>query len=218
MNSIAQQKQYGHIILLNGSSASGKTSVQKAIQAQSDTFYITVGIDNFFDALIPAPDLTDFEKTKTLVQTTKTGELIRSITLQKDDAGNVMVPLVFGPAGNRIINGMHQAIAAYAQCGNNIIVDYILYDPHWITYLKDALCNCVVYTVGFKLPLDVVEEREKARATSPVGHARSHYNNVHAGFNYDIEISDPSLSAEQIAEQVVHFVQSKKKLPGFSIL
>jgi chloramphenicol 3-O phosphotransferase len=203
-----QKISKGHIILLNGCSASGKSSVQKALQAQSDRMYITVGIDTFFDALLPTPDLSDFAQTKTtLIQKTKGGELIRSVTLEYDKDGNPMVPLTVGPAGLRVIEGMHYATAAYAHCGNNVIIDYILYDPQWKKYLKKAFDGYTVYCVGFKLPLEVVEQREKLRSTSPVGHARSHYAHVHDGMVYDIEITDPTLTADAIAQQIVEFVE-----------
>lgn len=214
MDTVKKEKS-GHIILLNGSSASGKSSVQKALQAQSKNMYITVGIDTFFDALLPKPDLTNFAETKTLVQYTNSGELIRSVILEHDTNGNVMVPLTVGPAGLRVIEGMHYAIAAYANCGNNVIVDYILYDPQWINYLKQALSGYTVYCVGFKLPLEVVEQREKERSTSPVGHARSHYAHVHDNMVYDIEITDPLLSANEIATHILEFVEHNSQSVAF---
>lgn len=205
----------GHIIILNGSSASGKSSVQKALQAQSNHMYITVGIDSFFDALLPTSDLTDFEKTKTLIQYTKSGELIRSVTLQHDKDGNPLVPLTIGSAGLRVIEGMHYAIAAYAKAGNNVIVDYILYDSQWIKYLKNALQGYTVYCVGFKFPLAVVEQREKDRKTSPIGHARSHYHHVHDHMKYDIEITDNTLSPEVIAKQIIDFIDTNPNPSAF---
>lgn len=205
----------GHIIILNGASASGKTTVQKLLQAHSANMYITIGIDNFFDALLPAPDLTEFEKTKTLQQFTHDGILIRSVTQERDEDGNVLVPLKIGPAGQKVIYGMHKAIAAYASCGNNIIVDYILYDVRWVEYLKFYLKDYTVYMIGFKLPLEAIEEREKARKTSPVGHARSHYFSVHNGMQYDLEFSDPAISAEKIAHAIIEFVKDEKKPAAF---
>ena len=209
------------IIILNGPSASGKTSVQKALQARSKKMFITVGIDTFFDALLPTPDLTDFQKTKKLEQFTPDGTLIRSVVHEKDKDGNVIVPLTIGPAGKKVIYGMHKAIAAYAEAGNNVIVDYILYDKSWIGYLKKTLGNYwtffppQVYMIGFKLPLDEIEKREKARKTSPVGHARSHYFTVHEGMKYDLEFTDPHLTAEQIADQILFFIEKVKNPQAF---
>lgn len=198
------------LILLNGPSASGKSSIQKEIQKQSSEFYLKAGIDSFFDALLPEPDLSQFEKTHELKQYTPDGTFIRGISLQKDSEGNTLVPLEIGPAGDAVIYGMHKAFAAYVAEGNNLVVDYILYKPEWLPDLQNALKETKVYYIGIKAPLSVLEEREKKRGTSPVGHARSHYDTVHHGFNYDLELDVTHLSPAESAKKILEFVNSKK--------
>lgn len=196
----------GIIVIFNGSSSAGKTTVQKKLQAISKNFFLRIGIDSFFDALIAEPDVTQFQKEGVLEQYTPHGELIRSVIMKRDADGNQIVPLTIGSAGIRIIHGMHNALAAYADAGNNIIVDYILYDPEWIFDLKKVLDNYTVYLIGFQGPLSVIEEREKKRATSPVGHARSHYHTVHQGMKYDLIIDieqNPDLIADRINQYIV---------------
>lgn len=151
----------GIIILLNGPSASGKSSIQNQMQKQMDQLYLKVGIDNFFDALIETPDLSSFDSTKEFSQYTKKGVLIRRVKLVKDAEGNQMVPLEVGPAGDKIIFGMHSAMAAYANEGNHLVVDYILYKQEWLPNLVQALKNIKVYLIGLKAPLEVLEDREK---------------------------------------------------------
>lgn len=199
----------GIIIIFNGPSSAGKTTVQKKLQSISKEFFLRIGIDSFFDALIAEPDLTQFQKEGILKQYTPNGELIRSVIMTRDIDGNQIVPLKIGSAGIRIIHGMHNALAAYADAGNNIIVDYILYDPEWILDLKQVLNNYTVYLVGFKGPLSVIEEREKKRATSPVGHARSHYNTVHQGMKYDL-IVDIEQSPDVIADTINQYIIQNK--------
>ncbi len=199
----------GIIVIFNGPSSAGKTTAQKKLQSISKEFFLRIGIDSFFDALIVEPDLTQFQKEGILKQYTPNGELIRSIIMTRDTDDNQIVPLTVGSAGIRIIHGMHNALAAYADAGNNIIVDYILYDPKWILDLKKVLNNYTVYLVGFKGPLSVIEEREKKRATSPVGHARSHYNTVHQGMKYDL-IVDIEQSPDVIADTINQYIIQNK--------
>ena len=116
----------GTVIILNGPSAAGKSSIQNEIQKKSDQLYLKVGIDTFFDALIPTPDLSSFEKTKEFSQYTNDGILIRAVRLETGKEGHQIVPLIVGPAGDQIIFGMHAAIEAYSSRGNNLVVDYIL--------------------------------------------------------------------------------------------
>lgn len=196
------------IIILNGPSSSGKSSIQKALQKQADQDYLRIGIDTFFDALIEEPDLSTFEEDKEFHQYTPQGEYIRGIKLEEDEEGSPMVSLFIGPAGDRIIFGMHRAIAAYADAGNNLIVDYILYKPTWAADLKEVLVNHNVYTIKVNAPLDVIEQREIERNTSPRGHARSHYHTVHDGMQYDLEIDTSVETPESAAKKILQLVKT----------
>ncbi len=198
----------GTIILLNGPSAAGKSSIQNELQKQFQHLYLKAGIDTFFDALIAEPDLSNFEQTKSFAQYTPDGVLIRKATLSKDAEGFPIVPLEIGPAGDKIISGMHSAIAAYGERGNNMVVDYILYKPEWLPDLVQALKNNRVYLIGVKAPLEVLEEREKKRGTSPVGHARSHYHTVHQGMLYDLEMDVSHMTPEQSARKIIEFIET----------
>lgn len=197
----------GTVIILNGPSAAGKSSIQNEIQKQAPSLFIKVGIDSFFDALIPTPDLTTLEKTKEFKQYTNDGLFVRGIQLKNDQEGHQIVPLEVGPAGDKIISGMHYAIAAFASRGNNEVVDYILYKPEWLPDLIQALQNTKVYLIGINAPLSVLEEREKNRGTSPVGHARSHYNHVHEGMVYDLELDVAAFSPQESAQKILEFVK-----------
>lgn len=200
----------GTVIILNGPSAAGKTSIQKEIQKQADTLFLRMGIDNLFDAPLPDPDLSNFEKTKQIKQFTNDGTFIRGIELKTDAEGHQIVPLEIGPAGDKVIYGMHAAIADYAKKGNNVVVDYILYKPEWLPDLISSLKGAKVYFIGIKAPLEVLEEREKKRGTSPVGHARSHYDHVHQGMVYDLELDVSELTPDQSAKKILEFVNWKK--------
>jgi len=113
---------------------------------------------------------------------------------------------------------MHAAVGAYAHAGNNIIVDYILYDQQWIQDLVHALKDIRVYNIGINPALSVLEEREKARATSPVGHARSHYNTVHQGMVYDLELDTSTMTVEQAALKIKNFIDQNPEPRAFKAL
>lgn len=197
----------GTVLLLIGPSASGKSSIQKRFQEVSQDFYIKIGIDTFFDALLPEPDLNEFSKTKELWQKSKNGELIRGIFQTVDENGNPVIPLIIGPLGMKVIHGMHHAIEAYATQGNNIIVDYILYDASWLEILVDALRNTRVFLIGIKTPLEVLEERERARGTSPSGHARSHYHLIHEEMPFDLTLDTSILTPDECVSKIEHFLK-----------
>lgn len=199
------------IIILNGPSSVGKSSIQKALQKKSALHFLRIGIDTFFDALIEQPDLSNFEQDKKFDQYTQEGEYIRGIEQLNDEDGHLIVPLKIGSAGDRIIYGMHRAIAGYAQAGNNLIVDYILYKNGWMQDLCNSLHDCKVYLIGVHAPLEIIEERELNRNTSPRGHARSHYYTVHNQMIYDIEINTAQFSVEECADKVLEFIKQNQK-------
>ncbi|MCH9621282.1 MAG: putative O-phosphotransferase [Chlamydiia bacterium] len=198
----------GIIIILNGPSSVGKSSLQKALQGKSKEFFVRIGIDTFFDALLPEPDLTEFERDKKLDQETGIGEYIRGIRFE-DVRGKVSVPLIIGPAGDRVMRGMHRAIGEYAKVGCNVIVDYILYKPEYMDDLKSSLAGRRAFFIGVHAPLEVIEQREQRRGTSPVGHARSHYETCHKNVAYDLELNAETSTPDQLADQVLDFMKQK---------
>jgi chloramphenicol 3-O phosphotransferase len=126
-----------------------------------------------------------------------------------EDAQGKLFTLHIGAQGQKIIKGMHRAIAAYAKAGNNVIVDYIMYDPSWLNDLQSVLSDVSVISVGVTASLPVVQQREKMRATSPEGHARSIYNTVHQGWKYDLEINSDEMTPEQIADKIDEYMRKK---------
>jgi len=98
----------GYIIILNGTSSSGKTSIVNALQNILEEPYLEAGIDKFIWML---PD-------RYLDQPLWDEVLGRAVK-----AGSV---------GNTMMSGMHQAIAALSRAGNNVIADHVLVEPQWL--------------------------------------------------------------------------------------
>lgn len=234
-------KNKGKIVILNGPSASGKTTIQKAFQKMMPDFYIRLGIDGLFDAVLPEatdpevmvkkdPKLVDpihyFREgidqkdwariTDIYDQSDAHGNLIRAGIETTDADGHPLLILQVGPLGNRVIHGMHRAIAAYADAGNNVIVDYILYDQAWLDDLVHVLKGYTVYFVGVRIPLETLEIREKLRATSPVGHARSHYDVVHLPGIYDCEVDTGTMTPQEAAAQIKSCIQTMTHPTAFA--
>jgi chloramphenicol 3-O phosphotransferase len=189
-------KPSGKVIILNGPSCAGKSSIQQAFQTlMMPNLWIKLGIDNLFDK--PMPDITpenmSFWQSK---------NPIRWIETTQDAQNNPIITLYTGEQGERVIYGMHSAIAAYVQNGNNVIVDYIGYKQEWLKDLYHKLKDCDSYWVKVTIPLAVLEAREMARGTSPRGHARSHYDHVYGDIVYDFEVDTSTESDEQIARRI----------------
>ncbi|MGE0010164.1 MAG: chloramphenicol phosphotransferase CPT family protein [Candidatus Babeliales bacterium] len=205
------------IILLNGASASGKSSIQKELQKLFSTPYLGMGLDSFFVGVLPLRFVTGPQLPHDISH-----ELVMKGEVGKDDQGNRLFTLLVGPEGDKVMHGMHYAIAAYAQQGSNCIVDYIAYKRSWISNLYAAWHSAAtVYLIGVDCPIEILEEREKARGRSFVeGHARSHYITVHDHFdnNYDLRVDTSKLTAEQCAHKIYNFITHERAPKAFAEL
>ncbi|MGZ6254964.1 MAG: phosphotransferase-like protein [Candidatus Chromulinivorax sp.] len=81
----------GKVIILNGPSAAGKSSLQKSIQKLADEPYLNIGIDNFFNDLFPDEHGKLGQKTQK-----DFGQDLRWVTIE-----NNLVYLHVGSAGQK---------------------------------------------------------------------------------------------------------------------
>ncbi|QQR49810.1 hypothetical protein IPF37_03140 [bacterium] len=192
----------GTIIVLNGPSGSGKSSIQKEFQKlMMPNLWIKVGIDNLFDNVMP-------EITPENMSFWQSSNPIRWVETSQDDQGNKVITLLVGTQGEKVAYAMNSAIAAYAQNGCNVMVDYIAYDQRWLKDLEKKCSRFKTYYVAVQIPLEVLEQREQARATSPKGHARSHYFTVYGDRKYDVVVDSGSNSAADIARELKSLIDS----------
>lgn len=202
----------GAVIILNGPSGSGKSSIQREFQAlMMPKLWIKLGIDNLFDK--PMPDITP--ATMAFWQSAND---IRWVTTTHTADEKPIITLFTGQQGEQVAYGMNSAIAAYAQAGCNCIVDYIAYKQEWLDDLEQELDGIKTYWVKVTLPLEVLEQRERARGTSPVGHARSHYDTVYGDRAYDLVLDTSELSPAECAHKIKEFIalEETKKLERLS--
>ncbi len=190
-----QSESFGTVIILNGPSAVGKSSIIKAFQDKQDTLWLGMGIDNLFVGIMSMKYMLD--------------PLYKVMQgFPTEDAGGKLFTLHIGSEGQKIIRGMHRAIAAYARTGNNVIVDYITYDPTWIADLHSSLKGINTVYVGVTASLETVQQREKSRGTSPEGHGRSLYENVHKGWKYNLKIDTDTLTPDKAADVIIQYVNN----------
>lgn len=198
-NYFKDSKTYGTVIILNGPSASGKSSIQKEFQyIMMPNLWIKLGIDNLFDKPMPDINLDN-------LQFWQTKNKIRWIERTQDKNQNSIITLFTGPDGEKVAYGMNSTIAEYAKAGCNVIVDYIAYKKEWVDDLRNKLKNIKSYWVKVNIPLSILEEREITRSASPKGHARSHYDFVYWDLKYELEVNPGKKNVTEIAKQIKNF-------------
>ena len=179
------------ILLLNGTSSAGKTSLAKALQRRWPQPLLAVGIDTVVYAL-PGRWLNPpgwYE----VFRYTGSGDALQ---------------ITAGPLGDRLVAGLHRSVAALAGEGFDVVVDHVLLDAGWVADAASALAAYPLLSVGVRCPLAEVVRREAARGDRTLGQARAQFESVHAYAGYDVEVdtslADPDGCADLVVAAAAH--------------
>lgn len=148
----------GKIILLNGASSAGKSTLAQALQARLAEPFWHFSIDHLLAAKVLPMSRID------------SGEF----------AWHGMRPQFF--------DGFHRCIPALAAAGNNLIVEHIVESQDWMNRLLHLFEPFDVFFVGLHCPLPELERREIERGNRRIGEARTDFETTHAFCQYDFEV------------------------------
>jgi chloramphenicol 3-O phosphotransferase len=189
----------GRVIFLNGTSSSGKTTLARAIQDESPTPFVHWGIDTLF-GLVP-PNWGGG----------RDGPLSREGFWYDRSSGDTVV-IRYGQVGRRMLRSACIAAAAFARGGDDVVIDEMLLSPDIMTDWKFALGGLRVLMVRVTCPLEVAEERERARS-HPLGLARGHFRTVHEhDVRYDMTVDTTSGTPADLARAALPRAWSKSYL------
>jgi chloramphenicol 3-O phosphotransferase len=154
------------IIVLNGGSSSGKSTLARCLQSLLPRPWLTLGVDTLIDAMPTA--------------------------LWGSSAGIEVAPdggITVGPAFRALKSAWMQGVAAMARAGAGIILDEVFLggaagQEEWRIVLR----GLPVLWVGVKCDPTVAARREAARPDRVAGMAASQAHLVHVGMAYDIEV------------------------------
>lgn len=163
----------GKVILLNGASSSGKSSIARALQSQLEEPFWHISIDHLRDAGV--------------------------LPLDRIRSGEFDWPQL----REAFFIGFERSLAAYLSAGNNLIVDYIIETEEWSKRLFGLLESADLFVVGVHCPVEELERRERDRGDRPVGDARRDFETCHLHCRYDFEVESmisPDINAAAITE------------------
>ncbi len=147
-----------HVIFLHGASSSGKSTIARALQERIEKPFWHISIDHLRDA-----------------------EVLPTERFKNGD-------FRWTDARTAFFNGFHASLRAYADAGNNLILEHILDTEGWLETLVDLLTDHDVLFAAVHCPLETLIEREAARGNRPAGSARKDFETIHVGKAYDIEL------------------------------
>jgi chloramphenicol 3-O phosphotransferase len=169
------------VIVLNGGSSSGKSSIARCLQGMLARPWLTLGVDDLVEA-VPQQRVAD-------------GSLLSFET-------NGLVEV--GPAWEQLEDAWYQGLAAIARTGAGVIVDEVfLNGGRSQARLRTALVGLQVLWIGVRCDSAVAAARESVRPDRVVGMAESQADLVHVGVDYDLVIDTTRRTIEDAARAIL---------------
>lgn len=172
----------GRIILLNGASSSGKSTLATALQLVLDEPFLHVSSDHLVAAgILPA---------------------------RREEGGPFDWWLQMRP---RFFAGFHRCLPALALAGNDLIVDHVIEFASWRHDLARLLTGLDVFLVGVHCDVDELDRRERQRGDRRIGEGRTHVavDRIHTFGPYDLEVDTTAGVTPALASSVVQAWQQR---------
>lgn len=183
----------GTVIVLNGTSSSGKSSIARELQQTMDGYYLHSGLDHFTDRL-PAKFLVVSDGISPA-----TADCFRLVVSKET---NRVVEIRLGPFAFKLWAGIYRAVAALASVGIDVIVDDLLLDPRVIWEAANALSTYKAFFVGVRCPAEVAERRGQRRGDRLPGLVTVQSGMVHRHGCYDLEVDTLAMSPRECAQRI----------------
>jgi chloramphenicol 3-O phosphotransferase len=184
----------GSVIVLNGPSSAGKTTLATAVQrrfAADGACWFVYSMDDYF-AKVPFDWVTAGSHVGVHAD--------EGVVLEIVD-GEFRMRL--GPIGRQVLAAWRGAVGSAARSGLNVIADdVVLTEDEWRGWHAE-LDGLDAHWVRVQIALDVLEAREQQRGDRMQGQARSQYAEAYRYPRYDAQVDTGTLDPDAAAEVVV---------------
>lgn len=182
------------VIFLNGTSSAGKSSISKQIQILCPDPVVHTGIDDFA-LMLPSSYIVYGERAK--------------LGYQFIPGPGDSVLIQMGPVAKRLAQVKHKSMKAFLDEGFSLIVDELLLNEEEFQEYIETFYEERVLFVGVKPPLEVVEERERARGDRVIGLARGYHELTHQSKTYDLILDSASMTPEKAAQTILQMLATQ---------
>lgn len=192
------------IILLNGTSSAGKTTIARVLQEQYPGVLLLYGVDSMVQTVFPAKcDFPPFDEQAIKLNMTE---------VDGRPQANLEVSSYMYPVYETAI----RYYKMLSEQGYNLIVDEVLFDANRVTPYFEILAGETVYFIAVKPEKDVVVRRERERGDRLPGLAEGLYDKVyHPLFTYDLILDTGKLTPDESAEQILACLERDESPRGF---
>jgi len=190
-----------NIILLNGCSSSGKSTIALKLQQLLSEPYQYLSLDQFRDGL-PLSH-------RGLNSPAHTPGAAGLNVVPRLDNGEPVTDIQFGAHGERVLKAMRRTVASFSDLGLHVIVDDLLFKREYLEDYVSVLNPTDVWFIGVHCELAVIKAREAQRQGRFPGTATAHYKQVHQhGCTYDLEVDTTVATPSEVAQIIITRLQS----------
>jgi chloramphenicol 3-O phosphotransferase len=189
----------GRVVVLNGTSSSGKTSTANAFQesrSRAGECWLVIGLDDFL-AKLPGRWVEVGAWVGSLA-----GDGVR---LEREgDRANFHI----GEQARRLMRAYRRSVREIARAGLNVVVDEVsLHEDEWQDWCL-ALDGLDAVWVAVHCDVEVAAQREAARGDRALGLVRGQAGVVHQFPDYDLELDTTHAPVEEVARRLEEFVSN----------
>ncbi len=228
-----KQRSAPVVILVNGPSSSGKSTLCRALQERltdladgnPDAAFARVAFDDLVlllsDKLYPLSfvRLQGGDLARLVSRTPHDGraawEYVDESGAEGKHGGSPRMRVVLNPHSRRLLSGLHRSWGAHLDLGTNLVIDHFLQDKSWSEDIVDVLrrTGARIFLVGVFCSLAELERRESSRADGgvegrPLGLARRSDEVCHSHqLDYHVSVTTDQQTTTESVDAVMAALQ-----------
>lgn len=161
------------VVVLNGTSSSGKTTIARALQAIAPRLFLNFSIDSILYTLPPA-----------IVERLERGEWAGDIRFLE------------------LVRAFYACVGELLSLGHDLVIDHAVVTQAEAEMLRAAVAGHQVLLVGLDCPVEVLAGRERNRGDRRPGLAAAQCERIHRWLEYDLRIDSARVSPEEAARVI----------------
>lgn len=161
------------VVVLNGTSSSGKTTIARAFQERAPSLFLNFSIDSILYALPPSA-------------------LDRIVG--GADISDLRLP--------ELVRAYYGCVRRLLDLGHDLVIDHAITAQYHVDLLREATEGHRVLLVGLDCAAEILNEREKARGDRRVGLAAQQLATIHELLRYDLFIDTAAVGPEEAAARI----------------
>ena len=177
----------GRVIILNGPTSAGKSTIARSVQSQADDFWLCLGLDAIVAAADPRLLAPESHRAVAIVD------------------GRVQV----GPDARRLVKALFAGVAAFARSGVNVVMDLIVLEAEWVDWWVAASDGIQTFWVGVAASPESIQQRERARGDRVPGMALAQSRVVHEYVYYDLVVDSNRDTPSECARKILSAIRDQ---------